>query len=568
VDAARRLNHPNIVRASGGGEDRGFHYYAMEYIEGVTLGDRLRRQDDFAPDEATRVVVQIAHGLAYAHLQGVVHRDIKPDNIILALDGTAKILDMGLSKNILDAELSFRTTTGVMVGTPHYIAPEQARAEQDIDGRADIYSLGATYYHLVTGETPFQGNTAVEVIAQHLNKQLPDPRDIRDGVPDGIVHVLRKMMAKEREDRYADAAALIVDLEAVLAGRAPDSQALDASRSTVAQALPKEARERFRARLRRRRPARRASRLLPLVLAGVVAALAVVVGIAWRPAPLPPRSEQKAPEVVGSSLKLDLGRDAAGDVLLELIAVKPGKYWRGVSEAPGNESWEVDARPPHQVEITREFHLGKYEITRRQFAAFVKDSKYRTEAETSKFAWGRRPDGTWEDIENNNWRTPAHLAQTDDHPVVCVTWIDAAAFCAWLSQREKREVRLPTEAEWEYACRANSRGHWASGDQAASVAEYAWTVNNSSMSTQPVGRKKANAWGFHDMHGNVWEWCQDWSAPYGGEVRNPRGPDRGERRAMRGGAWYLDPVLCRSSTRALFGPSNRYTSVGFRVVLP
>ncbi|HEX7899703.1 MAG TPA: bifunctional serine/threonine-protein kinase/formylglycine-generating enzyme family protein [Planctomycetota bacterium] len=564
VDSARRLDHPNIVRASGGGEDRGYHYYAMEFVEGETLGDRLRRQDVFPPDEATRVVLQIARGLAYAHAQGVIHRDIKPDNIILSLDGVAKILDMGLSKN-MEGDLAYRTTTGVMVGTPHYIAPEQARADQDIDGRADIYGLGATYYHLVTGETPYQGSTAVEVIAQHLNKQLPDPRDVRDGIPDGVVHVLRRMMAKEREDRYADGRALIADLEVVLQGRVPDSQALEASRSTVAQPLPKEARERFRAVRRRRRPLQPSSRR-PLWIAGAVAGLVLLlVGMSWRPAP-PPRVEPKPPEVAAdNTLKLDLG----GGVSMQFIEVKPGSYLRGSDQPPGKEPWEVDARPPHPVKISRSFHLGKTEVTRRQFAAFVQDKGYRTEAEVLGSAWGRRPDGSWEDIPGNTWRSPAGFEPSEDDPVVCVTWIDATRFCAWLSEKTKREARLPYEAEWEYACRAETRGPWASGDTEASLGEYAWTLHNASSRTQRVGGKKPNAWGFHDMHGNVWEWCYDWSALYPrGEVVDPRGPNEGERRVMRGGAWYLEPVLCRSSTRALFGPSNRYTSVGFRVALP
>ena len=151
---------------------------------------------------------------------------------------------------------------------------------------------------------------------------------------------------------------------------------------------------------------------------------------------------------------------------------------------------------------------------------------------------------------------------------MCVSWIDATAFCDWLGARHRREARLPSEAEWEYACRAGTLTPWASGELDSSLGEYAWTILNASARTQPVGRKKPNAWGFHDMHGNVWEWCLDWSAPYAKDVVDPRGPPTGHRRSMRGGAWYLAPVLCRSSTRAHFGPSNRYTSVGFRVALP
>jgi serine/threonine-protein kinase len=280
VDSARKLDHPNIVRAGAAGEDKGLHYYVMEYVEGETLGARLKRTQFLPPDEATKVVLQVTHGLKHAHEQGFIHRDIKPDNMIVSREGVAKILDMGLSKNI-DETQTFRTVTGMALGTPHYIAPEQARAEKGIDGRADIYSLGATYYHLVTGETPFHGSTAIEIISQHLNKQLPDPRDIRDGIPDGVVHILRRMMAKKPKDRYKDCGELLTDLELVVGGHNPSSQELDAAHSAVALPMAREARERFRAQRRGQRPGTyRAttgskSSSTPLVL-GVVAAVLVI----------------------------------------------------------------------------------------------------------------------------------------------------------------------------------------------------------------------------------------------------------------------------------------------------
>ncbi len=310
VDSARKLDHPNIVRAGAAGEDKGFHYYVMEYVEGETLGGRLKRTEFVPPDEAAKVVLQIAQGLKYAHEQGFIHRDIKPDNLIVSKEGVAKILDMGLSKNIDEAQ-TFRTVTGVALGTPHYIAPEQARGDKGIDGRADIYSLGATYYHLVTGETPFQGATAIELIAQHLNKQIPDPQDIRDGIQDGVVHVLRRMMAKKPGDRYRDCSELVTDLELVLGGRNPSSQALDAARSAVGLPMDRQARERYRAQRRGQRPGtyrdtmRSKSSSTPLVVGGVVAAVALVIvlagamsGGAGKPVePLPVAVKEATPEI-------------------------------------------------------------------------------------------------------------------------------------------------------------------------------------------------------------------------------------------------------------------------------
>jgi serine/threonine protein kinase len=240
ADAMGRMHHENIVRAFSVGEDQGRHFIIMEYVEGQTLEKRLRQERVLPADEATRIVIQAARALRYAHEQGVVHRDIKPANIILRPDGVAKILDLGLSKDVENEQSSFLTRSGVAVGTPHYMSPEQARGERDLDGRADIYSLGGTYYHFVTGDTPFHGSSAFEIVTQHINAQLPDPRDLREDVPDGVCHVIRRMMTKRRTDRYRDCGELLEDLERVMEGMDPRSEAVAAVLSSVA--LPKVAR--------------------------------------------------------------------------------------------------------------------------------------------------------------------------------------------------------------------------------------------------------------------------------------------------------------------------------------
>jgi serine/threonine-protein kinase len=234
ADAAGRLNHVNIARAHSVGEDHGRHFYVMEYCEGETLAARLKRGEVLTPDEATAVVVQVARGLKYAHELGLIHRDVKPANIMMAPNGVAKLLDFGLTKSVDTDDTSFRTQSGVAMGTPHYISPEQARGERDVDGRADIYSLGATFYHLITGDTPYHGSSAFEVVTKHLSEQLPDPRDLQDGISPGVVHVIRRMMAKKPGDRYKDCGELLDDLELVADGLDPRSRALDANLSSVA----------------------------------------------------------------------------------------------------------------------------------------------------------------------------------------------------------------------------------------------------------------------------------------------------------------------------------------------
>ena len=232
--ATGKLNHVNIVTAYTTGEDMGVHYYAMEFCEGEPLDAKLNREKALTWDKAIEVTMQVARGLKHAHENGLSHRDIKPANILLTTSGVTKILDLGLSKNISDAEQSFATQTGVAMGTPHYISPEQARGDKSIDGRTDIYSLGATLYHLITGQTPFQGSTGAMIMMKHITEQLPNPQDINEDIPEGVVLVIQRMMSKEPDDRYRDCAELLRDLELVIDGKTPSTPNLDAGKSSVA----------------------------------------------------------------------------------------------------------------------------------------------------------------------------------------------------------------------------------------------------------------------------------------------------------------------------------------------
>ena len=254
--ATGKLNHINIVGAHTVGEEHGIHYYAMEYCDGEPLNVILKKVPFIPCEMATGVILQAARGLKHAHEHGIIHRDVKPANIlicrppknaesgiapsssspldILAGDFVVKILDLGLSKDTGVDPGSFCTQTSVAIGTPHYIAPEQAKGQKGIDGRTDIYSLGATYYHMVTGKTPFSGATGPDIMLKHMTEQLPNPQDVNDEVTDDVSHMIQKMMGKAQEDRYQDCQELLEDLELVIQGMAPSSQAIDVERSNVA----------------------------------------------------------------------------------------------------------------------------------------------------------------------------------------------------------------------------------------------------------------------------------------------------------------------------------------------
>lgn len=218
--AAAKLNHPNIAQAFDVGEAGGYHYFVMEYVEGQELHEQLARGQAYSEQESLRLVIQVARALEHAHSQGLVHRDVKPRNIMITRDGTAKLVDLGLARDVTDIERG-RAEAGRAFGTPYYISPEQIRGEMDIDFRADIYSLGATFYHMVTGRVPFEGETPVAVMQKHLKELLTPPDHINTELSAGVGEVIEVMMAKERHRRYSSTNDLLRDLEDIQAGQPP-----------------------------------------------------------------------------------------------------------------------------------------------------------------------------------------------------------------------------------------------------------------------------------------------------------------------------------------------------------
>ncbi|MDZ7618537.1 MAG: formylglycine-generating enzyme family protein [Patescibacteria group bacterium] len=284
---------------------------------------------------------------------------------------------------------------------------------------------------------------------------------------------------------------------------------------------------------------------------------------------------------------------------MKLVLIPDGDYLTGSPETEHGRVRFVEG-PRRRVWITEPFHLGVYEVTVGQFRQFVEDANYQTEPErdgeggwgwnkTRRVYEGRSPKYTW--------RNPGFL-QTDTHPVVNVTWNDAVAFCRWLSDVEGEEYRLPTEAEWEYACRAGTTTAYYHGDDPAGLAQVgnvagvaarmtvpatrtvpprttvpdctAVSARDGYVATLPVGRFLDNEFGLHDMHGNVWEWCADWydlSYYRRSPEENPAGAAYGSLRVSRGGSWNIGPRSCRSASRNAFGPGTRSHDQGFRVAL-
>jgi formylglycine-generating enzyme required for sulfatase activity len=285
----------------------------------------------------------------------------------------------------------------------------------------------------------------------------------------------------------------------------------------------------------------------------------------------------------------DLFQDGSGESP-EMIWLPGGSFHMGDSQGIGQE----DERPVHAVTLSH-FGVGKHPLTVGEFRRFVEATNYETEAERGDgaYVW----DGSdWTKKADASWRNP-YMEQGDDHPVVCISWNDAKAYCDWLSEVTGQPYGLLTEAQWEYACRAGSGTAYCFGDDEKGLDAYAWFGDTSaSGSTHPVGAKRPNAWQLHDMHGNVWEWCADWfsgdyyeqlasgagatasdaavetsgtassaSRAASGASKDPSGPESGSLRVVRGGAWDVVADDCRSAFRLDWHPGSRGDDLGFRL---
>ncbi|MEM9883784.1 MAG: serine/threonine-protein kinase [Planctomycetota bacterium] len=219
--AAAKLNHPHIVQAIDVGKSGEYHYFVMEYVDGRTVFDDITGKGPYAEADAVRIGIETAEALDHAHRRGFIHRDVKPKNIMIEDGGDrAKLADMGLARAVSDAEAA-RAEAGKAYGTPYYISPEQIRGEVDVDARADLYSLGATLYHMVTGQVPFDGPNPSSVMHRHLKNALVPPDHLNDSLSHGVSEVIEVCMAKDRGKRYRTAADLLEDLRAIQRGEPP-----------------------------------------------------------------------------------------------------------------------------------------------------------------------------------------------------------------------------------------------------------------------------------------------------------------------------------------------------------
>ena len=552
VQTLRKLRHYHLVNLQDHGQEGKLHWLAMDWVDGRPLSAVLAENKSTAPEQARTWTEQIVGGLEYLHGRGIIHRDLKPGNILVSRNGLLQLSDMGIAKAVESGAYTAVTRTGAVVGTEGYMSPEQAQG-MPLTPASDIYSLGVIWHELLTGRrphgpqlmlegwapdcpsqwsecikrclsySPSDRPTAAEVRAVLLHREPATPPPL----PTQFQREQRGLVAGPQSKglfpgeptagrRGSVAASSRPEAATACAGKLdPDSDCRVVHEPIAPERLSVWGQGRKRWLL---------LALAILLVSGIVWGLAIAL---------------QGPADTNDTL--DLGNK----VTMKLVRIEAGKFMMG---SPVTETSRfADEGPQREVTISKPFYMGVHEITQSQW----------------KVVMGTEP-----------WAGQTYAKFGASNAASYISWDDATKFCEALSKKAGKRVALPTEAQWEYSCRAGSKTAYSFGDDASKLGDYAWYNDNAYRKGEEyahaVGQKKPNAFGLYDMHGNVWEWCRDYyDEKFYANAKNidPENTTRSSARVLRGGSWGNDPLGCRAAARGGLTSDGRGSSFGFRVVV-
>ena len=617
IKSSRKLQHAHIVPISDWGEIESIPFMVLRHLGGGSLRDRITdAQGYYKPmplEGLSQWLPQIASALDFIHTKNWVHRDLKPDNILFDEAGNPYLADFGIAKALEGAPMGVKTTMGAFIGTPQYMAPEM-HLGKEVGPRSDQFGLAVLVYETLAGKIPFAGATSTAIFVEIMQGKARPIHELVPWIPLEKSKAIMKGITKEPRDRYGScvefANAILglsspeIELEKTVKGPAkviipktkietPKEVAIPGTKiekplapnQEIARTRLEKAESRPEVRLRSENYSSKNGDLLAqlcrdLVESGKVtqelflevrkfcknndiselpggvllaekfetivkkrhvsiAASEEIVSLAkeilglGKPlltgtgvvGTLKPEQMKKA---LDKGLQKEILENLGKGIKLEMVRIPAGKFMMGSPESAMSRRRNDERQ--HEVTLTKHFNMGKYEVTQEQ----------------------------WEAVMGNN---PSSRTKGAKLPVTDVSWEDCQKFITKLNAKTNGGYRLPTEAEWEYACRAGTTTAYSYGDNLT-----ANNANINSESVKAVGSYKANAFNLYDMHGNVWEWCNDWYDTYpAGEVTDPKGPATGWDCVLRGGSFLSVDLRARSSHRLNLTPTYRNFDLGFRL---
>ena len=620
-----RSSHVVKVLAAGIDEATQTPWLAMEFLEGESLAAFAKARGALAPEMALAVLQQVGHALSAAHAAGVVHCDLKPENVFIAEAQTVgvafdvKVLDFGIARIVKEGRKSASVTTAV--GSPHWLAPEQGSVGKTVTPATDVWSFGLLAFWLLTGRyywvnanVPDDEYNLYALLGEIAGKDAIVPASERlrafgEGralLPAGFDGWFARCVDRDVSRRFATAKEAVEALATVM-GSSGGASATRTSAPSVPVAATREmtvgvaglapagypavgGTERIgeRARPSAEAPGKKRGPVIAViaVVAVAVVGLGVVAAVAkGSGARASARTEPSAPVVTPTPAPTaaTVVPPAPPPTCPEGMALIPeGTFTMGSPDGQGDS----DEHPAHPVHVSA-FCIDRTEVTVAAYRACVADARCSPPGRTVNWTGVTRDDHAVWDVACNG-----RYSDREDHPINCVDWTQASAYCASVAGR-----RLPTEAEWEFAARGAEGRRYPWGDEPPDATrlngyglecrnwqrararstglsitvsdQTAYAADDGWPTTAPVGRFPATLNGLRDMAGNVWEWTADWyggyTSPTGSSVSDPTGPATGTSRVIRGGGWnYADPLHFRAADRDWNAPADRDSDLGFR----